>query len=214
VKKTRPIKAIGRGRKRRAAGWTLLALGLLVAGVWVTSRWYLAAHCGITRAVTITTGELSIVSVTDPYPSHERGWAWRNREAMLAPVRWRWSAAEIRTPKLIHFSGYVLASYAEYDFGPAMLGTGIPRPPTATHAYLTFTLWPVPLLLWTPAALFLRSGILARRRANAGMCSKCGYSLAGLAADAVPRALNAEGKPSRCKRRHHPSAPELRSSAL
>jgi hypothetical protein len=37
------------------------------------------------------------------------------------------------------------------------------------------------LLLWTPAALLLRSGILARRRATKGMCAKCGYSLAGLA---------------------------------
>ena len=45
-------------------------------------------------------------------------------------------------------------------------------------------LWPIPLLLWTPAALLLRSGILARRRAVKGMCAKCGYSLAGLASDA------------------------------
>ena len=41
-------------------------------------------------------------------------------------------------------------------------------------------LWPIPPLLWTPAALLLRSGILARRRAVKGMCAKCGYSLAGL----------------------------------
>ncbi len=41
-------------------------------------------------------------------------------------------------------------------------------------------LWPIPLLLWTPAALLLRSGIIARRRAIAGKCRKCGYDLAGL----------------------------------
>lgn len=45
-----------------------------------------------------------------------------------------------------------------------------------------FILWPIPLLLWPLAAMLLRSGILARRRANTGMCGKCGYSLAGLAA--------------------------------
>jgi hypothetical protein len=49
---------------------------------------------------------------------------------------------------------------------------------------LSAVLWPIPLLLWTPAALLLRSASLARRRAVKGMCTKCGYSLAGLAVDA------------------------------
>jgi hypothetical protein len=47
----------------------------------------------------------------------------------------------------------------------------------------TIALWPIPLLLWTPAALLLRSGIVARRRAITGKCKSCGYDLAGLAAD-------------------------------
>ncbi|MDP1662524.1 MAG: hypothetical protein Q8L55_11485 [Phycisphaerales bacterium] len=41
------------------------------------------------------------------------------------------------------------------------------------------------LLLWTPAALLLRSGILARRRAITGKCRSCGYDLAGLAGDSL-----------------------------
>jgi predicted RNA-binding Zn-ribbon protein involved in translation (DUF1610 family) len=45
-------------------------------------------------------------------------------------------------------------------------------------------LWPIPLLLWTPAALLLRSGIVARRRALSNACPNCGYSLAGLGAEA------------------------------
>ncbi|HZW07861.1 MAG TPA: hypothetical protein VFF65_12125 [Phycisphaerales bacterium] len=45
--------------------------------------------------------------------------------------------------------------------------------------------WPIPLLLCTPAALLLRSGILARRRPVKGQCAKCGYSLAGLAEGAA-----------------------------
>ncbi|HZW07717.1 MAG TPA: hypothetical protein VFF65_11400 [Phycisphaerales bacterium] len=49
----------------------------------------------------------------------------------------------------------------------------------------TLIFWPLPLLLWTPAALLLRSGILARRRAATGSCAKCGYSLAGLSAGAA-----------------------------
>jgi hypothetical protein len=50
---------------------------------------------------------------------------------------------------------------------------------------MSLVLWPIPLLLWTPAAVLLRSGILARRRAVKGMCAKCGYSLAGLAVGAA-----------------------------
>ncbi|MFT3686640.1 MAG: hypothetical protein QM783_17265 [Phycisphaerales bacterium] len=42
-------------------------------------------------------------------------------------------------------------------------------------------LWPIPLFLVTPAALLLRSGILARRRATTNACPKCGYSLVGIA---------------------------------
>jgi hypothetical protein len=49
--------------------------------------------------------------------------------------------------------------------------------------FWTMPLWPIPLLLCTPAALLLRSASLARRRANTGACTKCGYSLSGLAAD-------------------------------
>ncbi|HZW07863.1 MAG TPA: hypothetical protein VFF65_12135 [Phycisphaerales bacterium] len=45
---------------------------------------------------------------------------------------------------------------------------------------MQINLWPLPVLLLTPAALLLRSGILARRRALTGACAKCGYSLAGL----------------------------------
>jgi hypothetical protein len=48
----------------------------------------------------------------------------------------------------------------------------------------SFVLWPVPLQLWTCAALLLGSGTLARRRAMTNTCTKCGYSLAGLTTDA------------------------------
>jgi len=44
--------------------------------------------------------------------------------------------------------------------------------------------WPVPLVVWVPAALLLRSGIIARRRARGGACVRCGYSLAGVVAGA------------------------------
>jgi hypothetical protein len=46
-------------------------------------------------------------------------------------------------------------------------------------------LWPISLLLWTPAALLFRSAIVARRRVMTGICTECGYLLAGLAAGAL-----------------------------
>jgi hypothetical protein len=45
-------------------------------------------------------------------------------------------------------------------------------------------IWFIALLLWAPAAILLRSGILARRHALKGMCGKCNYNLAGLTPDA------------------------------
>jgi hypothetical protein len=84
------------GRKSRVAGWTLLALGVLVAGVWVASgRW---------------------VVYVDDWPPHR----------------------------------------------------------------LELLLWPIALLLLSPAMLLLRSGIRARRRAMGRACLACGYSLVGL----------------------------------
>ena len=56
--------------------------------------------------------------------------------------------------------------------------------PNYRNRHLSFAFWPIPLIIWTPAVMLLRSGILAQRRAMIGMCAKCGYSLAGLAPDA------------------------------
>ncbi len=45
-------------------------------------------------------------------------------------------------------------------------------------------LWPLPLVIGLTAAAFLRSGIVARRRALASGCQSCGYDLRGLSAAA------------------------------
>ena len=43
-------------------------------------------------------------------------------------------------------------------------------------------LWPAPLLLWPPALLLLRSGLLSRQNVKQVCCNKCGYSRLGLLA--------------------------------
>ncbi|MBX9736122.1 MAG: hypothetical protein K2X32_04280 [Phycisphaerales bacterium] len=45
-------------------------------------------------------------------------------------------------------------------------------------------LWPLPLAIGLTAGAFLRSGIVARRRALASGCPSCGYDLRGLSATA------------------------------
>ncbi|MFT3684097.1 MAG: hypothetical protein QM783_04060 [Phycisphaerales bacterium] len=57
-------------------------------------------------------------------------------------------------------------------------------PPGANRS-ASLIFWPIPILLWTPATLLFRSGVIARQRAMSNTCIKCGYSLAGLANDAA-----------------------------
>lgn len=159
------------GRKRRAAGWVLSTLGVLVAGVWVWSGGYglswrpgdwkiLASRGVLTASWWKSDPESKKSTASSPYAS----WNW---EWMLDP-----------TPKAQPFyssSGWDLWIASHYE---SWL-TGEPLYVTKRWALV---LWPVPPLLWAPGGLFLRSGILARRRAITGMCKACGYNLAGLGA--------------------------------
>ncbi|MFT3687030.1 MAG: hypothetical protein QM783_19265 [Phycisphaerales bacterium] len=156
------------GRKRRAAGWMLLVLGVLVAGVWGVSGWWgvggrygeLSAHCG--------GGELFIDVEAEFYHDEDR-WGVRRVSAIDGVPYFRWRAdAEFDTGR----RGRVECSVFYYC-------------EDAYNKRLLIVLWPIPILLWIPAALLLRSGILARRRANTRACPKCGYSLAGLTAGAA-----------------------------
>ncbi|MDP1660443.1 MAG: hypothetical protein Q8L55_00880 [Phycisphaerales bacterium] len=153
------------GRKRRALGWTLLTFGVIVAAVWVASGWQ-GVRCRISSKLIVDVGggavhvfEAPIGSLFDDVHT-----------SLRVPDKWTW------------WFGFSKAEgYQRARLGVAAVDQlVIPSNGTVT----TVLLWPIPLLLWTSAALLLRSGILARRRAITGLCKKCGYDLAGLGAEA------------------------------
>jgi hypothetical protein len=165
LKKPRPSSS-RIGRKRRAAGWTLLALGVLVAAVWVWSGWMETWYQWKSGCLALSRGEASLIWSQSPPFSDGLG-------VELLPVQYRtfeWTAWTKERTGLYDARGWsaYLFSYVEVT--------------VRSTATWSLVLWPIPLLLCTPAALLLRSGILARRRALKGACIKCGYSLAGLAA--------------------------------
>ncbi|MFT3683867.1 MAG: hypothetical protein QM783_02885 [Phycisphaerales bacterium] len=164
MKKPRPSKHIG--RKRRAAGWTLLVLGVLVAGVWAVSGWVSLRYLTPTWSLSLWRGTASLTRYESPIPPGVPGYVsgWSSDTSTTGSRFWGWSWFPI-------FDEGRGVAY----FTPA--GTGL------LTQFVRF--WPLLLLLWTPAALLLRSGVLARRRARKGACPKCGYSLAGLAEGAA-----------------------------
>jgi hypothetical protein len=174
VKKKKP------GRKRRAAGRTLVALGLLVAGVWAASMyWHVACSeiraGGVYSTVLVKSGKLHLLTGSLTADSHAKsGWGvWNSGEYDLQ-YRWRWFADRHDDWTNARFTNFKLVFLSQVTHYDSVLGR-----PYTYRVYGAF-LWPVPPVLWTPAALLLRSASLARRRANTGACAKCGYSLAGL----------------------------------
>jgi hypothetical protein len=165
------------GRRRVATGWTLLLLGLLVAGVWAASqRWWIVWMHGNPKAAFIyrtwlAPGTVSInrfPSFPQPYSSLESGRVNEDARPLHSWYR-AMSEDELKLWFFQNASVYDLWVVAYVQRGQ--------------QTVIKVLLWPIPLLLWTPATLLLRSGYLAQRRAKTNACAKCGYSLAGLAAE-------------------------------
>ncbi|HYD00040.1 MAG TPA: hypothetical protein VEB22_02340 [Phycisphaerales bacterium] len=162
----RPPKKIG--RKRSGAGWTLLILGLLMAGGWFASRWWMVAWKGLELDGLVSGGATTVVRWRGTQTAGVRGWS--AGDAPGAP-EWLWV---LQRP-----------SNRSGTLGDTV-NLGVIRCETihlangSSAGRSIVLLWPIPILLLTPAVLLLRSGIRARRRAMTGRCIKCGYSLAGL----------------------------------
>ncbi|MFT3687028.1 MAG: hypothetical protein QM783_19255 [Phycisphaerales bacterium] len=171
------------GRKRRAAGWTLLVLGVLVAGVWVASRWLMFRAGFGSWAQTITTQGIVIARFEHAGPRDL--FTFVIRELGPNDVQLRFVAAGV--PAVQSYAFDKLESEKKTDgwlftwTDQVILSRTVDTGPRRRDVHqLIVCIWPLPLLLWAPAAPLLWSGILARRRALSGVCLKCGYSLAGL----------------------------------
>lgn len=150
------------GRRRRVAGWLLVALGVVVAGVWFASRWWEFGWPSQDSQVGISRGGLHWT----PYPGlagpvriWDEGWSWW---IGWNPMGRTYNTGVARSFGVLAFQSGDLAKMR----GPASIAIVL--------------LWPVPLVLWTLAALLLRSGMVARRRVMGGKCEVCGYDLAGI----------------------------------
>lgn len=166
------------GRKRRAAGWSLLAIGSLVAAIWAVSGWWelgsIADVGNAKQAIWFSRGSIiyrrAAPDTAVPWPT-----GWQTHRVAPANPGWKWWTGWERrsTPNSKE------ASFGVARFQSSSINNN------GRHLWVESLLWPIPLFLCTPAAFLLRSGIIARRRVNTNACPKCGYSLAGLAADSM-----------------------------
>jgi hypothetical protein len=157
------VKTKRAGRKRRAAGWTLLTFALLVAAAWAASRWFSPAFRGDRFSVSIFAGQFNVMVLPQSLPDRDRGWMGYTPSASERHWTWwyGWRQEDVRR-------NYGAVAVAELQAG------------RSTMLFVNVLLWPIPLLLTAPAVFLLRSAARARRHAKANSCTKCGYSLTGL----------------------------------
>ena len=182
------IKATG--RKRRTLGWTLLTLGMLVAGMWAASGWWTLGYGwaaalplggGVRQGqvrVHIGSGRVSVLQTDLPDSlaqfglPFKSGWGLQPTASIERTLMWRALTEQMRQSDAA-ISDYGLIAFFDDD-------------PTGVYVYkgCIVVLWPVPLLMLGGGALLLWRGIRARRRAMTHLCRTCGYDLGGLGAGA------------------------------
>jgi hypothetical protein len=164
MKKPRSTKEIG--RKRRTLGWTLLALGVIAAGALVTSRWRTVMFDAASWRVGCDRGLVFVHNFDKPVATGRVGAGF-----MVSPA----PAEDPGIRLSIHTGG----PPPHWNVGVASRVDA----PLLGSVVTVVLLWPLPLFFLPAGALLLRSGIVVRKRAITGKCRKCGYDLAGLAAE-------------------------------
>ncbi|MFT3683693.1 MAG: hypothetical protein QM783_02000 [Phycisphaerales bacterium] len=157
------------GRKRRLFGWTLLALGLMTAITWFTSRWFYSAFAIGTWSAQVECGALEV---------------WHSNPPVIDKTTWFGNQPEgDREWWFLTRGGRPQTADAMLDLRlfVYMHETDINNNRSTSIAVM---LWPFPLLMCTCGGLLLRSGLVMQRRAATGRCVSCGYSTSGLASNA------------------------------
>lgn len=174
------------GRKRRLAGWTLLVLGLLVTAVlgWSWSR--RAYSVGGAWGFELANGQVRCILYPGANISGDSGVLLHGESERFLRLRTRRSVVPVSNANKA-WDLYVVSHFSLETAGVVM------------SQHWNFVLWPLPLMLWAEGGLLVRSGVVARRRAETGLCRGCGYDLAGLGAGAKCPECGRE--PGRKKRR-------------
>ncbi|MFT3687154.1 MAG: hypothetical protein QM783_19895 [Phycisphaerales bacterium] len=160
------------GRKRRAAGWALLAFALAICVAWGVSRWwdvkYHFVAGGKNCDLFFTRGFVGFWRSPSTWETAPPGWSMARLEPASANFDWwfKWSnsgdASQANASLGIVYVSVMNSSAAQSHMGVWVL------------------FWPIVLMLVGGGAMALWSGRRARRRAMTGCCRACGYSLAGL----------------------------------
>ncbi|MGH7130415.1 MAG: hypothetical protein ACREJO_00505 [Phycisphaerales bacterium] len=163
------------GRKRRLAGRFLLAIGVLITGVWGASRWWWMGAQWAQWRLGCDGGLLYVAEYRTQSPSGPSLSA-RRRGPVSPDQSWYWLIDERLIGSASAFPpssslNVWIVGYERFDSPPSF--------PMRTAVLMIP--WPFALASLLGGGLLLWSGLKARRRAMTGHCLKCGYDLSGLA---------------------------------
>lgn len=170
---TKPMRARRAGRKRRIAGVSLFVLGLVVAAIFIASRWWAASWKRATATgsftVFVNSGVLGVYQAKGPVASRS-GWTTWSWPPGYRVLEWRLSTASDR-------ADYEFA----FDLGVVFYGSSsVPIAGEPPGRVIKVLLWPIALLACVAGTSMFCWGVRARTLAARAGCPDCGYNLAGL----------------------------------
>lgn len=189
------------GRKRRLAGYALLTLALLAAAAWTASAWWAVELGTDRRGLRLWNGTISTWSLNSLFESDA---SWRVMAIVEGPNSTTYNATRsvLNNPEpILHWTFTPLDETWQQRWRYGYGEDGSPRYSLHSFGFLqwqtiddgggeektvvrSFILGPVVVLLACAGGLFVRLGVVARRRSSRNLCPACGYDLAGLAAKA------------------------------